>query len=411
MKKQLLALTAMLAIAGLSSCTGKTEKMKVGLLTLHGEDSTYDKNFIDAFKAACEAKGVEGKVQTGVEEGAACTTAADNMVDDGAKLIFADSFGHEEYLLKSAEKAANVQFCHATGTHAHTANQANFHDAFASIYEGRYLAGVAAGMKLQAMLTADPSTSKKIGYVGAFPYAEVISGFTSYYLGVKSIVSDVTMDVRYTNSWYDENAEKTAANALISGGCSIISQHADSWGAPTACEAAGVPNISYNGSTESQCPNTFVISSKINWQPYFEMCIDAVKEGKTIATDWTGTVDTDSVQVTALGKKAPAEGTQAKLDEVKAALKAGTTKVFDTANFTVKNAKADTSDFSKAAYITMDADGHLTGYKADVDDDGTFVGETEAIKTADGKSYFAESEMRSAPYFDIIIDGINVVIA
>ena len=401
----------MLAIAGLASCTGNnstTEKMKVGLLTLHGEDSTYDKNFIDAFKAACDAKGVEGKVQTDVPEGAACTTAADNMVDDGAKLIFADSFGHESHLLASAKKAANVQFCHATGTQAHTAKQANFHDAFASIYEGRYLAGVAAGMKLKAMIDADASTSKKIGYVGAFPYAEVISGFTSYYLGVKSIVSDVTMEVRYTNSWYKEAAEKAAANALIDGGCSIISQHADSWGAPTACEAKNVPNISYNGSTESQCPNTFVISSKINWQPYFEMCIDAVKSGKEIATDWTGTVDTDSVQVTALGKKAPAEGTQAKLDEVKAALKAGTTKVFDTANFTVKNAKADTSEFSKASYITMDADGHLTGYLADVDDDGKFVGETEAIKEANGKKYFAESEMRSAPYFDILIDGISV---
>ncbi|MBO4736816.1 MAG: BMP family ABC transporter substrate-binding protein [Bacilli bacterium] len=411
MKKQILALTAMLAIAGLASCGGNTdkvEKMKVGLLTLHGEDSTYDKNFIDAFKAACDAKGVDGKVQTGVNEDAGCTTAADNMVDDGAKLIFADSFGHESHLLASAKKAADVQFCHATGTQAHTANQKNFHDAFASIYEGRYLAGVAAGMKLQAMIAEKADTSKKIGYVGAFPYAEVISGFTSYYLGVKSIVSDVTMEVRYTNSWYDENAEKTAANALIDGGCSIISQHADSWGAPTACEAKGVPNISYNGSTESQCPNTFVISSKINWQPYFEMCIDAVKGGKEIATDWTGTVDTDSVQVTALGKKAPAAGTQEKLDEVKAALKAGTTKVFDCSTFTVKNAKADTSEFSKASYITMDADGHLTGYLADVDDDGTYVGETEAIKEANGKKYFAESEMRSAPYFDILIDGISV---
>ena len=401
----------MLAIAGLASCGGNTdkvEKMKVGLLTLHGEDSTYDKNFIDAFKAACDAKGVDGKVQTGVNEDAGCTTAADNMVDDGAKLIFADSFGHESHLLASAKKAADVQFCHATGTQAHTANQKNFHDAFASIYEGRYLAGVAAGMKLQAMIAEKADTSKKIGYVGAFPYAEVISGFTSYYLGVKSIVSDVTMEVRYTNSWYDENAEKTAANALIDGGCSIISQHADSWGAPTACEAKGVPNISYNGSTESQCPNTFVISSKINWQPYFEMCIDAVKGGKEIATDWTGTVDTDSVQVTALGKKAPAAGTQEKLDEVKAALKAGTTKVFDCSTFTVKNAKADTSEFSKASYITMDADGHLTGYLADVDDDGTYVGETEAIKTKDGKKYFAESELRSAPYFDIIIDGISI---
>jgi len=408
MKKQILALTAMLAIAGLASCGPTTEKMKVALLTLHGEDSTYDKNFIDAFNAACEAKGVAGKVQTGVEENAACTTAADNMVDDGAKLIFADSFSHESFLLESAKKAPEVQFCHATGDLAHTEKRDNFHNAFASIYEGRYLAGVAAGMKLQSMIAADANTSKKIGYVGAFPYAEVVSGFTSYYLGVKSIVSDVTMEVRYTNSWYDEKAEKTAANALIDNGCSIISQHADSWGAPTACEAKGVPNISYNGSTESQCPNTFVISSKINWQPYFEKCIDAVKEGKSIDTDWTGTIDTGSVQITALGKKAPAEGTQAKLDEVTAKLKSGEIKVFDCSTFTVNSAKADTSEFSKAANITMDADGHLTAYLADVDYDKAFTGDTQVVKTAGGKTYFAESELRSAPYFDIIIDGISI---
>ena len=215
------------------------------------------------------------------------------------------------------------------------------------------------------------------------------------------------MEVRYTNSWYDETAERTAANALIDGGCSIISQHADSWGAPTACEAKNVPNISYNGSTESQCPNTFVISSKINWQPYFEMCIDAVKEGKSIDTDWTGTIATESVQITELGKKAPAAGTQAKLDEVKAKLKSGEIKVFDCSTFTVNNAKADTSDFSKASYITMDADGHLTGYLADVDFDKAYTGDTEAIKKSGDTYYFAESEFRSAPYFNIQIDGIN----
>ena len=407
MKKQILAIAALLAVGALASCGGPKDEMKIGLLTLHDENSTYDKNFIDAFKAACKAQGVKAVVQSGIDESAKCTEAADNMVDDGVKAVFADSFGHETHLKASAEKHPEVSFGHATGTQAHTEKLANFQNAFASIYEGRYLAGVAAGMKLASMTSA----AHKIGYVGAFPYAEVISGYTSFYLGVKSVVADVTMDVRFTNSWYDETAEKAAANALISGGCTLISQHADSWGAPSACETAGVPNVSYNGSTESQCPNTFVVSSRINWQPYYEACIKAVKEGKKITElgyDWTGTVDTGSVELSALGAEATKGlNIQAKLDEVAAELKAGTRHVFDCSTFTVNAAKADTSEFSKAEYITMDAEGHLTGYLADVDDDGKFIGETEAVKSEGGKTWFDESAKRSAPYFDIAIDGIT----
>ena len=242
----------------------------------------------------------------------------------------------------------------------------------------------------------------KIGYVAAHPYAEVISGYTSFYLGVRSIVPNATMEVKYTNSWYDETAEKTTALALIADGCKLISQHADSMGAPTACEEKNIPNVSYNGATGT---DTFVIASKINWVPYFETCIEAVKNGKEIPVSYTGTIETGSVEITAVGKAA-AEGTQAKLDEVKADLKDGKIKVFDCSKFTVKGAKADTSDFSKAAYITMDDDGHLTAYDADVKDDGTYQGETNVIKTANGITYFAESDSRSAPYFDIIIDGI-----
>jgi len=393
MKKQILALTAMLAIAGLSSCGPATEKMKVGLLTLHGTESTYDKNFIDAFNKACDAKGVEPLLQSGVGEDATCTTAADKMVQEGAKLVFADSFGHEDPLMESATKEAakDVQFCHATGYQAAIKKIPNFHNAFASIYEGRYLAGVAAGLKLQSMIAAKADTSKKIGYVGAFTYAEVVSGLTSWYLGVKSIVSDVTMDVKFTGSWYDEDKERDTANALIDGGCSIISQHADSMGAPNACDAKGVPNITYNGATNK---DTYVISSRINWQPYFEHCIDAVKEGKPIETNYTGSLKDGSVEIGKIGPAA-AEGTEAKIAEVKAALEAGTTQVFDTSTFTLNTANAALAEDKK---LDLDADGHLKSYS---------VNGTNVIKTKDGKSYFAESDIQSAPYFDLNIDGIT----
>ncbi len=389
-------LVSLLSVTGaisLASCDSSSNgKIKVGLIALHDSNSTYDKNFIDAFNKACEVKGVTAVIKTGIPESAKVTEEADDLVDQGCKFIFADSFGHESHLLASAKKASDVQFAHATGTMAHTENVSNFHNAFASIYEGRYLAGVAAGLKLQDMIAKDPTTSKKIGYVGAFPYAEVVSGYTSYFLGVQSIVSDVTMEVSYTNSWYDETAEKNAAQSLINRKCSIISQHADSLGAPTACEEAGVPNISYNGSTEAAGPNTYVISSKINWQPYFELCIDAVLNGTSIPTDYTGTLGDSiydgSVSLVAPGAKAAVSGTEEKLNEIHKQLKDGSLKVFDCSKFTVNGQ-------------------HLTSYMADVNTDANYEKDTQVIKTENGVTYFAESEYRSAPYFDVRIDGIT----
>ena len=367
-----------------------TTAVKAALICLHGDSSTYDKNFIDAFKAACAKEGLteaDYTIVTDIPEGVECYNKAAEFADDGYNLIFADSFGHEPYMLQAAEEFSDVQFCHATGTKAHTAGVANYHNAFASIYEGRYLAGVAAGLKLQELYGETVSyENAKIGYVAAWPYAEVISGYTSFFLGVRSIVPNATMEVRYTNSWYDETAEKTTAQALIDAGCKLISQHADSMGAPTACEERNIPNVSYNGSTGT---STFVIASKINWVPYFETCIKAVKNGTAIPADYTGTIETGSVEITALGNAAAID-TQTKLDEVKAELVAGTRKVFDCSTFTVGGAA-------------------VTEYIADVDDAGDYVPETNVVKTVDGITYIAESEYRSAPYFAAIIDGITVV--
>ena len=363
--------------------------LKVGFIFLHDEQSTYDKNFMDAAKKACEEMGVEYEQKTQIPESKDCYDAAVELIEvDGCDIIFADSFGHESFLIDAAKKYPDVQFCHATGTQAHTAGVANFHNAFASIYEGRYLAGVAAGLKLNEMIEAGDITAEeaKMGYVGAFTFAEVISGYTSFYLGAKSVCPSVTMDVKFTGSWYDEQKEKEAAQALIAGGCVLISQHADSMGAPTACETAGVPNVSYNGSTIEACPNTFIVSSRIDWTPYFKYMIQCVMDGKAIDTDWTGTIETGSVVLTDVNEKAAAKGTAEKLEAVKADLLAGKINVFDTANFTVDGKKLD-------------------NYKADVDTDDKFTPDTEVVE--DG--VFAESAKRSAPYFDIRIDGINLL--
>ena len=362
--------------------------LKVGFIFLHDENSTYDLNFMNAAKEACETLGVESVFKTNIPEDQSCYEAAAELADAGCNIVFADSFGHEDYIIQAAKEFPEVQFCHSTGTKAHTEGLDNYHNAFASIYEGRYLAGVAAGLKLNEMIDNGDFAAEdaKIGYVGAFTYAEVVSGYTSFFLGARSVCPTATMEVTFTGSWYDETAEKEAANKLIANGCKLVSQHADSMGAPTACETAGVPNVSYNGSTISACPNTFIVSSRIDWAPYYEFVINAVANGKTIPADWTGTLATGSVVLTEVNEAAAAAGTADKIAEVKAALEAGTIHVFDTANFTVGGET-------------------LTSYMADVDTDANYEADTEVI--LDG--YFHESEMRSAPYFDLRIDGITLL--
>lgn len=380
------------------------EDFKFGLICLHDESSTYDKNFIDAAKKACKEMGLKDNqlvMKTSIPELVDCKNAALNLVDEGCDVIFADSFGHEPWLLEAAKAKPEVEFCHATGTTAHTENLDNFHNAFASIYEGRYLAGVAAGMKLNEMIKDGKFTAEqaKIGYVGAFTYAEVISGYTAFYLGAKSVCDTVTMDVQFTGSWYDVTAEKTAAQSLIAGGCKLISQHADSMGAPSACEEAGVPNVSYNGSTLEACPETFIVSSRIDWAPYFKYIIAQTIKKEEIMDDYTGTIKTGSVVLTNVGGNAAAEGTVEAIVAARTKLAAGELKVFDTAKFTVT--KSET--LNKNA--TVDENGKLTGYLADVDTDKDFTGDTEAVING----IFEESKFRSAPYFDIQIDKIKLL--
>ncbi|MBE6656012.1 MAG: BMP family ABC transporter substrate-binding protein [Ruminococcaceae bacterium] len=365
---------------------------KIGIICLHDEASTYDLNFINGVEKIKTVLGLtDAQViyKKNIDESAACTEAADDLVDQGCKIVFANSFGHESFLLESAKKHPEVQFCHATGTTAHTEDVANFHNAFASIYEGRFLAGVAAGLKLNEMIEDKEITAEeaKIGYVGAYTYAEVISGYTSFYLGAKSVCPSVTMDVQFTGEWYDEIKEKEAATALINAGCVLISQHADSMGAPSVCEERGVPNVSYNGSTEEACPGTFIVSSRIDWAPYYLYIIKQVCNGAEIADDWCGGIEEGSVVLTGVNKTAAADGTFEKIQEVAAKLKSGEIKVFDTDTFTVGGNKI--------------ADDH----KADVDTDEAFTPDTDVV---DGGE-FQESIYRSAPYFDIRIDGITLL--
>ena len=375
----------------------KASDVKVGLICLHGDYSTYDANFIDAMNQAKQDLGFQLQVAENIDEGQPCYDKAVQMAELGCNIIFADSFGHEPYMINAAKEYKDVLFCHATGTSAAAENLDNFGDAFASIYEGRYLAGVAGGLKLAALYGngngANVSAENSVvGYVGAFTYAEIISGFTSFFLGVRSVVPNATMKVKYSGSWYDETKEKEIANELISQeGCKLISQHADSHGAPQACQAAGVPNVSYNGSTLSDGPSTYLISSRINWAPYYKHVINnyvkARQEGKkrSVENDFTGTLKDGSVEVLAASENC-AEGTQAQLDAVKAELIAGTRHVFDTSKFTVNGAAPSAANMKPG-----DATWPNVPSNYDI--------------LANG--YYHESEKRSAPSFDVLIDGIT----
>ena len=397
-KLRILSLVALgvASLGGLVGCGKKAAAdVTVGLICLHGSYSTYDNNFIIAMKDAQKKLGFKLAISEDIPEGPECYDEAKKLAQQGCNIIFADSFGHEQHMIKAAKEFKDVLFCHATGTNAASENLDNFGNAFASIYEGRYLAGVAGGLRMKADIEAGKYTAAeaKVGYVGAFTYAEIISGMTSFYLGVRSVVPEATMDVKYSGSWYDENAEKSIAKELINDyGCKLISQHADSHGAPTACEDAKVPNVSYNGSTLSDGPNTYLINSRINWAPYYEHVINGFLEAKKageapkVENDWSEGFKAGSVEVDKASKNCP-DGAQAKLDEVKKDLEDGKLHVFDLSKFTVGGAAPSAANMMP-------------------DPKNTYPNAPAADKLL-ANGYYHESEFRSAPSFDVFIDGIH----
>lgn len=360
------------------------EDLKIGFVYIGDENEGYT--------AAHYAGAVAMKEQFGLSddqlifkwntpEDETAKDAAMDLADQGCQIVFANSFGHESYVIEAAKEYPEVQFCHATGFQAASSGLSNMHNYFTSIYESRYVSGVVAGMKLNQMMEEGQITEDtcKIGYVGAYPYAEVISGYTSFFLGVRSVCPSATMEVKYTNSWASFDLEKEAADALISNGCVLISQHADTTGAPTACEAAGVPCVGYNISMIATAPNSALTSASNNWASYVTYAVQCMVDGTPIDTDWCKGFSDGAVLITELNEAVIAPGTAEKVKEVEDAIAAGTLHVFDTSTWTVNGETLDT-------------------YKKEGSD-------IEYI--SDG--YFHESEFASAPAFDILIDGITTI--
>ena len=401
MKKiaSVLLIVAMLLCAVASAEIAK-EDMKIGLICLHDENMGYDANFIDSMKAALANLGLDESqliIKTNIPEGQECYDAAIDLAESGCQYIFADSFGHEDYMILAAEEYPEVQFSHATGTKSQGAGLDNFHNAFASIYQGRFAAGYAAGLKLNEMIEKGEITEDqaKVGYVGAFPYAEVISGYTSTFLGIRYACPSATMTVKFTNDWGDMALEQEAATALIAQGCVLMSEHADTVGAPSACEDAGVPNVAYNVDFTSAAPNTALVSSRIDWTPYMQLAIEATMKGESFGTDLCMTMADGAVQLTQLNANVAAEGSEEKVQEVLDKLASGELQVYDTSTFTVNGMTAE-EYVQTTDYLEDTANG---GFNA-----ATHQIAAEYVK--DG--VFHESDFQSAPYFDLPVDGITV---
>ena len=375
---------------------------KVGLICVHDENAGYDLGFIEAILDAASMLGMGHEqvvIKRNVPEDDSCLTACEDLVKAGCSVIFGDSYGYEDFMIAAAKAHPDVQFCHVGGVKAHTEGVANYHNTYAAIYEGRYLTGVAAGMKLNEMIEDGEIApdEAKLGFVGAFTYAQVISSYTAFFLGARSVCPTATMDVFFTGAWYDETLETHFAEKLIQSGCQVISQYSDSYGAPTACDLNGVFNVVYSASVKDMdsetggnplvaFPNTCLVSCAIDWTPYFIRAIIAAASGRLTQPDWTGKWTTGSVVLSEINEAIAAPGTDEAVANALEELIDGQRRVFDTAAFTVNGET-------------------VISYQADVDFDREFTKDTEAV--SDG--YFHESEYRSAPYFDLWIDGINML--
>ena len=398
MKKKALSiiLTAVMAVGMMTGCGAQASDgngaadsdFKVGIMYIGDENEGYTAAHMAGIDGMMENLGLDDSQvieKTNIPEDESAYDAAVDLAEQGCDIIFANSFGQESYVIQAATEYPDIQFCHATGYQAASSGLPNMHNYFTNIYESRYVSGVVAGLKLNEMIDNGTITEDKckVGYVGAYPYAEVISGFTSFFLGIRSVCPSATMEVKYTNSWADMSAEAEVANALIADGCVLISQHADTTGAPSACEAAGVPCVGYNVSMISVAPNTALTSASIDWSVYYTYAVKCAMDGEEIETDWCRGFAEGADKLTELNDKVVAEGTAEKVKEVEDQIIDGSLHVFDTSTFTVGG---------KSLEDAIAEGGEYADY-ADYVSDG----------------YFHESELASAPSFAIIIDGITSI--
>lgn len=371
----LLALTNTVFAKAAKKKAKKAPSFKVGVIYIGDENEGYTEAHMKGVQemkttlGLTDAQVIEKK---GIPEDEKCYDAAIDLAEQGCNYIIATSFGHESYLIQAAKEYPKIVFAHATGYQAAMTGLKNIHNFMPSVYQSRYVSGIVAGLKLNEMISSGKisAADAKIGYVGAYPYAEVVSGYTSFFLGVRSVCPSATMEVRYTNSWADMTLEKETAEALIANKCVLISQHADTTGAPTACEAHGVPCVGYNVDMTSVAPNAALTSAALNWGAFYAMSAKAVMNGEAFDVDWSKGYSDNAVYITPINTKVATSDAVAKTNAAIEGIKNGSIKVFDTKTFTVGGKSIETliaegGDFAKyAQYVSNGAFNEQNGFAA-----------------------------------------------
>ena len=344
-KKIVAALLAIVMIFALASCSGgdnkddkiklTAENIKIGVLHITSKDDT------SGYTAAHQAGIVGMMKELGIKDEqvvikdnindsdtAATKTALQELVDAECDVIFATSFNYMSSVEEFAEKNPEIIFSHCSG---YLSNDTNFNNYFGRIYEARYLAGIAAGLKAKEL------GNPVLGFVAAqdSTNSEVTGGINAFALGAQSVYPEAEVKVKVTGSWYNPDEEGKAAQALIDAGCCVIGQHCDSDVTQTTIAAANkagtqVYGCGYNSDMTPAAPTTHITAPIWNWQVYYTQAVKTVIDGKwaDFGNYYEG-MKVDLVDVSPINKDAAAEGTQAAIDEAKAAIKDGSLIVFD----------------------------------------------------------------------------------
>ncbi len=260
-------------------------------------------------------KGVTTTFLENVAEDASSEKAMKDLIDQGCNVIFATSFGYMEYVDKVAKEYPNVKFFHCSG---YMSNDTNFVNYFGRIEQTRYLSGIAAGLKTK---------SGKIGYVAAKQIPEVIRGVNAFTLGVQSVNPTATVNVKWTDTWYDPTLEKNAATALLNDGCDVIAQHQDTTGPQVAAEEKNAFAIGYNSDSSKAAPKAYITAPIWNWGVYYVDQVQKILDGTWKAENYWGGLKEGVVDLAPLTENA-APGTKEKVEDIKAKILDGSFNVF-----------------------------------------------------------------------------------
>ncbi len=298
-----LVLTASFLLSGCAGGASKTDMVAgfiyIGPVGDHGWTFAQDKGRLMVEKEL----GIKTIYKENVPEGPEVKDVIRNMIDQGAKIIFAGSFGYMDYVEEVSKEFPEIKFLHCSG-YKMTENMGNY---FGRMYQARYLSGIVAGMKTK---------NNMIGYVAAYEIPEVIRGINAFTLGVQAVNPDAKVYVTWTHTWYDPGKETEAAKALLDEGCDIITQHQDTAGPQQAAEMRGAFSIGYNSDMYSMAPKAYMTAPVWTWGPYFIDQIEKAMDNTWKAESYWGGLEDGIIALAPLTENAP-EGAKEKVEEMK----------------------------------------------------------------------------------------------